>query len=208
MLDTTMTEQGTHDWRMARLGKVTASKIGAVMAKGKDGKPSLTRAAYLAELACERLTQVPSVTYQSPAMLDGTAREPDARAAYAFQNGVTVDQVGFVPHPEIEDSGASPDGLVGPEGLIQIKCPAPHTHLATIKGASIDRAYLLQMQWEMEVTGRQWCDFVSFHPAFPIQHQLHVKRVHRDQALIDEITVAVKAALSDLATDVAMLEAA
>lgn len=209
MLDTTQIEQGTHDWRMARLGKITASKIAAVMAKGKDGKPSLTRAAYLTELACERLTQTPTVTYQSPAMLDGTAREPAARRAYAFQYGVTVEEVGFVPHPTIAESGASPDGLVaGTDGIVQFKCPAPHTHLATIKGAPIDRGYLLQIQWEMEVTGRQWCDFVSFHPDFPIQHQLHVRRVARDNAMIAEITEAVKLALADLAADVAFLEAA
>lgn len=198
--------QGTDEWRQARLGKVTASRIADVMAKGRDGKPSLTRARYLAELVCERLTGVPTDGFRSAEMDIGTEREPDARDAYSFLYGVTVDQVGFVPHPTIEGSGASPDGLVGDDGLTQFKCPAPHTHLATIKGASIDRGYLLQMQWEMAVTERKWCDFVSYHPAFPIQHQLYVRRIERDDGMIAEITGAVKAALADILADIALLE--
>lgn len=197
--------QGTIEWRQARLGKITASRIEDVMAKGKG----LTRARYLAELACERLTGNPTEGFRSAEMDRGNEIEPAARDAYAFQYGVTVEEVGFVPHPTIADSGASPDGLVaGTDGIVQFKCPAPHTHLATIKGAPIDRGYLLQVQWEMECTGRLWCDFVSFHPDFPIQHQLHVRRVARDDAMIAEITDAVKLALADLAADVALLEAA
>jgi len=200
--------QGTVEWRQARCGKVTASRIGDVMAKGRDGKASATRARYIAELVCERLTGVPTEGFRSADMELGTEREADAREAYAFQTGVTVKQVGFISHPTIENSGASPDGLVGDRGLVQFKCPAPHTHLATVKGASIDRAYLLQMQWEMASTGRDWCDFVSYHPAFPIQHQLHVRRVERDNGMIAEITGAVKAALAEIAADVAFLDGA
>ena len=200
-------QQGSPEWRMARLGAVTASRIGDVMAKGRDGRPSLTRARYLAELVCERLTGVPTDNFQSADMAAGSEREADAREAYAFHIGVPVETCGFLQHATIDGTGASPDALVGADGLAEFKCPAPHTHLATLKGAPIDRGYLLQMQWEMACAGRRWCDFVSFHPSFPIQHQLHVRRVPRDDGMIAEITGAVKAALAEIAADVERLGA-
>lgn len=198
-------EQGSPEWRQARLGAVTASRIGDVMAKGRDGKPSLTRARYLAELVCERLTGTPMNSFQSADMAAGSEREADAREAYAFHIGVLVETCGFFQHATIDGTGASPDALVGTDGLAEFKCPAPHTHLATLKGAPIDRGYMLQMQWEMACAGRRWCDFVSFHPSFPIQHQLHVRRVPRDDGMIAEITGAVEAALAEIAADVARL---
>lgn len=198
-------EQGSAGWRAERIGKATASRMGDVMAKGRDGKPSRTRAAYLAELVIERLNGAPFVGYRSGYMDQGTEREPEARARYEFERGVTVETCGFIPHPTIAMSGASPDGLVGADGLVEFKCPAPHTHLDTLRGGAIDRGYVYQMQWEMAATGRRWCDFVSFSPDFPIHLQIKIVRVARDDGLIAEMTGAVRAFLADVDAAVAEL---
>lgn len=196
-----MNQQRTPEWYAARLGKVTASRIDAVMATGKGGGPSLTRAAYLADLLLERLTGQPADSYRSADMERGQEIEPLAVAAYEARRDVLVEPVSFVPHPTIPNSGASPDGLVDADGLVEIKCPKSHTHLATLKGATIDRGYRLQMQWQMACTGRAWCDFVSFDPRMPAHLQLHVTRVERDAELIAEVEAGVRQFLDELAAD-------
>lgn len=195
--------QGSEEWRMARLGKVTASRIGDVMAKGQSGKPSASRANYLAQLVTERLTGIPHEGFKNATMERGNEVEPEARAAYAFARavGTEVTECGFVPHPVIEWSGASPDGRVA-KGLVQIKCPFTSTHIAFIMSGKIDRAYLMQMQWEMACDGRQWCDFASYDPRLPEAMQLHVKTVERDEKLIEEITSEVIIFLNEVAATV------
>jgi hypothetical protein len=126
---------------------------------------------------------------------------------YAFQTGESVEETGFVPHPEIEMSGASPDGLVGSLGLVEIKCPNSATHIATLTGAGLDRKYLLQMQWQIACTEREWCDFASFDPRLPTEMQLHVERVKRDDALIEEIEGEVRKFLAEVDATVADLRA-
>ena len=182
-----MSEQRTEEWFADRLGKVTASRIADVMMK----PTTAGYANYQAQLVCERLTGQPTETFTSAAMQHGTDTEPQARAMYELTCGVDVVEVGFIPHPALEMSGASPDGLVGDDGLVEIKCPQPATHIKTLTGKNIDRKYLLQMQWQMACTGRQWCDFVSFCPSFPADLQIFVKRVERDAELVEEITAAV-----------------
>ena len=181
--------QRADEWHQARLGKVTASRMADVMAKGRGGSPSVTRQKYLAQLALERLTGRSVEGYQSAAMLWGTDNEQPAIEQYSFVRGEQVEPVGFITHPSIEMSGASPDGLVGPDGLVEVKCPESHTHWATLQGDPIAARYVDQMQWQLECTGRTWCDFVSFDPRFPPLHQLHIQRVHADaerqQALRD-----------------------
>lgn len=189
-----MNPQGTPEWHQDRLGKVTASRIADVMMKS-------TAAGYLnyrAQLICERLTGQPTETFQSAAMLHGTETEPQARALYEMTMGVDVEQVGFVPHPTLPMSGASPDGLIGGDGLVEIKCPQPATHIKTLSGAAIDRKYLLQMHWQMICTDRDWCDFVSFCPALPVEMQLHDERVFRDRDLAESISASVTDFLSDV----------
>lgn len=197
--------QGTPEWRAARLGLATASRMDAVMAKGRSGNPSATRDNYIAQLVVERLTGVSVDSYTNAAMERGTELEPEARAAYEFQAGVTVKEAGFVPHPYIANTGGSPDGLVGDDGLIEIKCPNMATHLATVRSGEIARGYVLQIQWCMAVTGRQWCDFVSYDPRFPLELQLKIIRVPRDNGLIAEMTGAVKAFLAEVDAAVAEL---
>jgi putative phage-type endonuclease len=178
--------QRTPEWYEARLGKVTASRVADVMAKTKSGY-SASRANYMAQLICERLTGTQGDTYQNAAMAWGTEQEPAARGAYEARTGLLVQETGFVPHPTILMSGASPDGLVGDDGLVEIKCPNTATHIDTILSEAVPGKYIAQIQWQMVCTGRQWCDFISYDPRVPEKMQLWVKRVQRDQKLIDEM---------------------
>lgn len=192
--------QRTPEWFAERLGKVTASRIGDLMATTKSG-PSASRANYMAELLIERLTGESPARFESDAMRWGTETEPLAITEYEMARAATVQPAPFVPHPSLAMSGASPDGYVGDEGLIEVKCPNSATHLATLKGAAVDRKYLLQMQWQMACTGRAWCDFVSYDPRFPQHLRLHVQRIPRDPALTSEIEAAVAAFLAELKAD-------
>lgn len=199
-------QQGTPEWHAARLGKVSASRVADVVAKTKTGA-SASRANYMAELICERLTGEPAARFTNAAMQWGTDTEPQARAAYAFMHDASVVEVGFVPHPTIPDTGASPDGLVGPDGLVEIKCPNTATHLDTILSGKVPGQYATQMQWQMACTGRTWCDFVSFDPRLPPHLQLWVQRVPRDPARIQELESGVQEFLAELSEKVAKLEA-
>jgi putative phage-type endonuclease len=196
-----MIDQRTEEWFAARLGKVTASKIADVMASGRAGAPSVTRANYFAQLLCERLTGRATEGYTSDAMQHGTDNEPIAINAYEMHRDVIVSPIGFVDHPSIAMSGASPDGLVGEDGLIEVKCPNSATHLATLKGGSIDGRYMKQMQWQMACTGRKWCDFVSFDPRMPEHLQLYIRHVPFDSDMVKEIESAVCEFLADLDAD-------
>lgn len=196
--------QGTDAWKIARCGHVTASRVSDVIARTKTG-PAAVRTNYLAELICERLTGVPAESYVNAAMQHGIATEPDAREAYEFHTLSVVDLVGFVRHPHIEGAGASPDGYVGEDGLIEIKCPQSPAHIDTLLSQSVPSKYITQMQFQMACTGRSWCDYVSFDPRMPASMQLFVKRVNRDHAMIDELEFAVLDFLSELAQKVAAL---
>lgn len=182
-----MNEQGTEEWHLERLGKVTASKISDVMMKPTTAGYQN----YLSQLACERLTGKPTEVHVSYAMQHGTDTEPQARAVYEMKTGVDVVQVGFIDHPSIAMSGASPDGEVGPNGLVEIKCPQPTEHIRTLTGGAIKKQYVSQMQWQMACTGREWCDFVSFCPSLPDDLEVHIQRVKRDDQVILEMERAV-----------------
>ena len=197
-------EQGTAEWHAARCGKVTASRVADVIAKTKSG-PSASRANYMAELICERLTGVVGDTFKSPAMEWGTTNEPLARTAYESAGGVLVTEVGFVPHPTIDAAGASPDGLVGDDGLVEIKCPNTATHLDTLLTGKIPDRYNTQMQWQMACTGRDWCDFVSYDPRLPERMQIFIQRVPRDSVAIAKMETEVTEFLQELDTKVASL---
>lgn len=201
-----MHEQGTEGWLLERAGKVTASRIGDLMAKTKAGYGA-SRANYMADLVAERLTGVPRQGFTNDAMRWGTETEPQARAMYELETGLTVIETGFVPHPTLEGCGASPDGLVGEDGLVEIKCATTATHIETLRGAAIDRKYLLQMHWQMICTDRLWCDFVSFDPRLPLEMQMHIRRVERDAELVEEITAEVTQFLTELNDTVADLRA-
>ncbi|WP_103730208.1 lambda exonuclease family protein [Novosphingobium sp. HII-3] len=199
-------EQRTEDWFANRAGKVTASCIYKVMTKTKSGYGA-DRANYMAELITERLTGACPGGFTSAAMQWGIDQEPVARAVYAGRIGEAPVEIGFVDHPTIPHCGASPDGLVGFDGLVEIKCPNSATHIATLRGASIDRKYLLQMHWQMACTERDWCDFVSFDPRLPEEMRMHVRRVQRDAELLAEIEAEVTKFLAEVDEAVADLRA-
>lgn len=183
-------KQGTPEWMAERCGKVTASKIADVMATIKSGEAA-ARANYRAELIAQRLTGTVEEAYTNAAMQHGTEHEPFARATYEIETGNSVDQIAFVDHPLIEMSGASPDGLIGTDGLIEIKCPNTATHLDYLIKGTVPSKYQPQMLWQMACTGRQWCDFVSFDPRLPDDLKMFLIRFERDQKRIDEMQAAV-----------------
>lgn len=200
-----MIVQGSDEWKALRLGKVTASRVADVVARTKTGWGA-QRKNYAAQLIAERLTGVVVEGFQSKEMQHGTETEPQARAAYAFYADADVEQVDFVPHPQIPMSGASPDGLVGADGLVEFKCPNTATHIETLLGAPIAAEYITQMQWQMACTGRQWCDFVSFDPRMPGNMQIFIQRVPRDDKRIAELEEAVAAFLAEISLKVAALQ--
>lgn len=186
-LDTATVEQRTDEWRQVRCGKITASRMNAVMNTLKNGDSGAERRKYIGELVCERLTGEPTPHFQNAAMQHGTELEPLARQAYELETGNLVEEVGFIEHPTIPNAGASPDGLIGDDGLIEIKCPETWTHLETLKSEEIKEDYLLQMQWQLECTKRKWCDFVSYDDRLPEKLRIFIKRVKRDDKLIERI---------------------
>jgi putative phage-type endonuclease len=197
-------EQRDEEWFNIRLGKVTASRIADVTAKTKTGWGA-GRANYKAQLVAERLTGQRQDSFTNAAMQWGVDTEEAARVAYAFLEGQKVFEEAFVIHPAIADAGASPDGLVGDNGLVEIKCPNTATHIETLKGGTIPAKYIGQMQWQMACTGRDWCDFASFDPRLPEEMQLFVKRLHRDDATIAELEAYVRDFLDEVDADVAEL---
>ncbi len=197
-------EQGSPEWFAARAGKVSASRIADLTAKTKTGWGA-SRANYAAELVAERLTGVKAEKYSNANMQWGTDTEPAARTMYEFMTDRPVTQVGLVLHPTIDMSCASPDGLVGDEGLIEIKCPNTATHIETLLGSEIDGKYMKQMQWQMACTGRVWCDFASFDPRMPADMQIRIQRVTRDARMIADIEREVIAFLSEVDATVAKL---
>lgn len=189
--------QGSDEWHSLRLGKVTASRVSDVTAKVKTGV-SASRTNYMAQLIAERLTGSVEATYTNGSMQWGNEQEPEARLAYQFYANELVEQVAFIPHPLIEMTGASPDGLVGQDGLVEIKCPNTSTHIDTLLSDRTPAKYIKQMMWQMACTGRKWCDFVSFDPRMPEEMRLFVKRVHRDDNLIASLEAEVSEFLCEI----------
>jgi putative phage-type endonuclease len=190
-------EQRTEEWFAARCGKVTASRVADIIAKTKTGY-SASRENYLAQLVCERMTSKPAESYSNAAMQWGTDQEPFARAAYEANKDVLVEEVGFAIHPTIKDAGASPDGLVGEFGLVEIKCPNTATHIQTLLDQKVPEKYIVQMQWQMACTGRQWCDFASFDPRMEEGLQLFIKRVEYHPLYVAELEKEVINFLMDV----------
>jgi putative phage-type endonuclease len=197
-------DQRTEDWYAARLGKVTASRFRDAIAALKSGAPAQAQRDYLTELVVERLTQQPIQRFQNAAMTWGTEQEPAARAAYERVTGRIVEETGFVAHDTLM-AGCSPDGLVDWDGLIEIKCPyGTAVHIETLlNGMPAD--HIPQVQGQMWITGREWCDFVSFDPRMPEALQLHVQRIQRDEAFIADLERCVTSFLAEVGIQVEAL---
>lgn len=192
-------EQRTDDWFAARLGRVTASKVKDVMAKGRGGAPSATRTNYMMQLLCERLTGTREEGFTSAAMQRGTELEPLARTAYELFADFEVTETGLILHPRIDGFGASPDGVVGDHGLLEIKCPNTATHVLTLQSGAHDPTYDWQMLAQMSCTDRDWVDFVSFDDRLPEELQYACFRFHRDESRIRDMETEVKLFLEELA---------
>ncbi|AHX12911.1 exonuclease [Dyella jiangningensis] len=183
-------DQGSQEWLAARAGKFTGSRFADLMAVTRSG-PSASRANLITTLAIERLTGEPEATYQNDAMRRGQELEPFARGAYEAHTGELVAQVAFVVHETMPYVGVSPDGLVGGDGLVEIKCPASLAkHVMALRDGSHADEYRWQIQGQLWVTGRKWCDAVSFDPRFPEGLQLAIHRVERDEAAIAQLKEA------------------
>jgi len=195
-------EQRSPEWFAARCGKATASRVADIVARTKTGGWGASRANYAAQLVAERLTGVPAETFTNAAMQWGCDTEAEARRAYCFRQDVDVMEVGFVDHPRIGMSGASPDGLIGEDGLLELKCPNTSTHIATLLGQSVPAKYLHQIQWQLACSGRDWCDFASYDPRLPESMRLFAVRVPRDDELIKQLEQDVSDFLTEVAATV------
>ena len=199
-------EQRTDDWYAARLGKVTASSLYKVLAKTKTGYGA-DRGNYMTQLVLERVTGTKADSYTNAAMQWGIDQEPFARAAYEAKTGVLVEEVGFVSHPTIEAAGASPDGLVGDDGMVEIKCPDSKTALECwLSENPVEGKYFAQMQWQMRCADRAWCDYVVFDPRMPVKAQLFVTRVTRDDEWLAATEQEVIKFLAEVDAKVAALK--
>lgn len=198
-------EQRTEDWITARLGKATASRFGDIMARGRGSAESAARRNYKAQLVAERLSGNKEESFTSSAMAWGTDFEDTARLRYELRSGNEVQECGFYLHDTLE-AGASPDGLIGDDGLLEIKCPNTATHIETLKLQEVPRQYFWQVHGQMWITGRQWCDFVSFDPRMPPNAQLFITRVHRDEDIIEDLQAQVTTFLREVEAEVQFIK--
>jgi putative phage-type endonuclease len=190
--------QGSPEWKLARAGKVTASRLDAVMAKGRGNAPSATREDYMAELIAERLTGMPYEDgFVSFDMRRGMEVEPAAALAYEVATGTVLETCGVIDHPSIPWTAASPDRLAG-EGLVETKCPKTKTHLAYLQAGRVPADYIAQMTWQLVCTNRPWCDFVSFDPRLPDDLQLFIVRYVPTPEYIATVEDAVITFLAEL----------
>ncbi len=196
--------QGSEAWFDARRGKATASRVADIIAKTKTGWGA-SRKNYAAQLIAERLTGKTADSYSNAIMQWGTDTEPEARTAYEFYTDADVVEIGFVNHPDIEMCGASPDGIIGEGGMVEIKCPNTATHIDTLRGQAVPKKYTTQMQFQMACTGADWCDFVSYDPRMPDAMRLFVARVGRDGELIESLAADVTDFLKEIDDTVAEL---
>lgn len=183
--------QRSPEWFAIKAGKVSASRIVDIM-KGVKGAYLASREDYKIELVYEILTGKKEESFISDDMQRGIDLEDMARSTYEATTGNLVDEVGFITHDHINNFGCSPDGLVGQNGGIEIKCPKGKNHLKSILKGFVKRDYIFQMQTLMMVDNRQWCDYVSYDPDAPENLQLYIKRIIRDETLIMEIEFEVK----------------
>lgn len=191
-------QQGSAEWLQMRAGRLTASRLEKILT-GPRGGQNYGRDALRSLIVAEIVTGTPQdPPLNSPAVLWGTQNEPEAREAYQEWSGLPVAQVAFVEHPTIGSAGASPDGLVGEDGNLEIKCPTSPTHLETVFSRAMPVKHMPQVQWQMACTGRRWTDFVSYDPRVPRELQLFVVRVPRNEAYIAKIEADARAFLDEV----------
>jgi putative phage-type endonuclease len=197
-------EQRSEEWFAARCGSLGASQLNEALATTKNGWGA-SRENLKNRIIAERLTGTPTESFTNAAMQWGVDQEDNARKAYEAHTGTFVDEMGIAFHPVLKHTHASPDGLVGEDGLIEIKVPNTTTHIETLKSQKVPSKYMNQMLWQMRCVDRQWCDYVSFDPRLPQHLQLFVKRVERDDAAIAELEAKVAEFLTEVETEIVAL---
>lgn len=198
-------DQRTEEWYQARLGKATASRFKDIIGKTKAGSYAAARKNYRAELLIERLTGRSSERFTSAAMEWGTETEELARLRYSLRTHNQAKLVGFLQHDELQ-AGASPDGLVGTDGQIEIKCYNTANHIETLRSGVMPSEHMAQVQGQLWITGRQWCDFISFDPELPPQAQLFIQRMERDDTYIKMLESEIRGFLAELDEEIAFVE--
>lgn len=184
--------QGSPEWYAARAGIPTASMFDTVMAKGRGGAESKTRRKYMLQLIGERLTGQPMESFSNDHTERGKAMEAEARDLYAMVRGVEPQQVGFMRRG---NAGASPDSLIGTDGVLEVKTKLPHLQIEVLLANRLPPEHVAQVQGQLWISGRSWCDFVSYSPALP----LFVLRVFRDEPYIARLAVEINEFNEDLA---------
>lgn len=179
--------QGSEAWHSMRLGKVTASRMADVISKGRGKSPSKTSETYMIELITEIITGSAKPFFENEAMRWGTETEDQARAMYELNSGNEVEEVAFIEHSD--HVGVSPDGLIRDDGLLEIKCPASTTQIKRALSDSYSEEYKAQIQMQLWVSGREWCDFLSFDPRIDCDASYLLERVYRDENYIAEMEV-------------------
>ena len=174
--------QGSSEWLEARAGRVTASRVADLLDRLKNGNPGAKRTSYLWQVVEETLTGRPQPMFVNAAMQWGTDNEPYARACYCTENDVEVEEAGLLLSEDIDRLAFSPDGLVGADGLVELKCPTTATHLQRLREGLVPDQYKPQMATGMLVTGRSWCDFMSYDPRLPLEYQTFLIRYNRKDA--------------------------
>lgn len=199
--------QGSLEWHQARLGCVTASRVADVVSRTRSGYCA-ARHAYMRQLVAERLTGVPAPIAPTPAMRWGLEMEDYAVEAYEDATGLVTQTVGFLGHSSLAYAGASPDRLVGNDGLLEVKCPTTVTHIDTLLSSEPAGRHVLQMQWQLACSGRQWCDFVSYDPRMPEAQTLFITRIARDDEMIAQLEAEVGIFLGEVEHKLSALESA
>lgn len=186
-------QSGNPEWHKRRLGKVTASRVFSIVDTDRSGKPKAAYDNLMHDLALETITQEPTPVFVNSFMADGTRQEPIARVTYELLHDLDVEEIQFVDHPTIKLAGASPDGLIAPDGLIEIKSPQVKTHTEYMLKDLLPPEYNTQIHWQFAcMPERTWCDFVSFCDRMPPELRMHVKRVNRDDAYVKRLEGAVR----------------
>ena len=187
-------EQGSQEWLESRLGRPTASNFGKLITPA--GKPSSSADTYINELIAQKITGELPEFYTNAAMERGNELEPAAKALYELTNDVEIVEVGLCLH-DVWECGASPDGLIGDDGGIEIKCPLPHTHVSYLRDGKLPSKYIPQVQGCLWITNRDWWDFMSYHPSM----EDLIVRVYRDEAYITKLADAVMSAVEIIETE-------
>lgn len=200
-------KQGTDEWKALKCGKFSASRASDLMAKGKGGQPSATRANLIAGLACERMTGQFIESYHNGVMDRGNVVEAEAADAYAVARMAALSECGWIAHPTIPNVGCSPDRLVDDDGLLEAKCPSSMSrHMAALREGAHAKEHWLQAQFQLWCSGRAWCDVVSYDPRWRPALRLAITRVFPDRAMFSEFAAAIAVAEIEIAAAIRALE--